>query len=103
MGKDIEISYAKDGKPYGKFSLVTERWAKDAEGKNLVDWHNCSFFGERAEKLGPYLKKGTLIYLEGRVEYNRYINKEGNETVATNITVENVTILPNPKKDEYPF
>src|SRR5438445_7089451 len=70
LGKDPEVSYTASGVAVAKFSIATnERW-KDAEGnvQERTEWHNIVAWRKLAEICGQYLKKGSKVYLEGKLQ-----------------------------------
>lgn len=73
VGKDKpEVKTAQSGTKWTSFSFVTERYAgKDAEGKAKIDsvWHNCTAFGQVAERIGQYVQNGALLFIVGEYVY----------------------------------
>jgi single-strand DNA-binding protein len=93
LGKDPEF---RDGTvPVAKFSLATDSKRKDASG-NLVsetEWHRIVCFRRQAEIARDYLRKGSLVYLEGRIHYDSYENKDGQKVYTTEILADNFQML----------
>jgi single-strand DNA-binding protein len=76
--------------------VATSYKSKDrnsGEQKELTEWHRISFFGRLAEIVGQYLKKGSSVYVEGRLQTRKYTDKDGIERYATDIIAENMQML----------
>ena len=76
--------------------MATSYKSKDrntGEQKELTEWHRISFFGRLAEIVGQYLKKGSSVYVEGRLQTRKYTDKDGVEKYATDIIAENMQML----------
>lgn len=77
-GKDPDLKYFESGKCKASFSLAVSRW--DAKTKEEVtDWFNIETWEKNAEFVGNYVKKGSLMWLEGRLNVSKYTGKDGNE------------------------
>ncbi|MES2741335.1 MAG: single-stranded DNA-binding protein, partial [Pseudomonadota bacterium] len=63
------------------------------EQKEVTEWHRISFFGRLAEIVGQYLKKGSSVYVEGRLQTRKYTDKDGIEKYATDIVAEQMQML----------
>lgn len=85
-GQDAEVSYSTTGTAYCRFSLATSESYKDGSGEwqNKTLWHNCVLFGKVAESIGKLIKKGTKLYLEGKIKYDEY-EKDGVKRYSTSI------------------
>ena len=79
LGKDPEIKYAPSGMAMAAFSLATDESRKDAQGNRtqITEWHNIVLWGKQAEIAGEYLKKGSLIYVEGRLQTRTWDDSSG--------------------------
>ena len=79
LGKDPEIKYTPSGTAMVSFSLATDESRKDADGnrQTQTEWHNIILWGRQAEIAGEYLKKGRLIYLEGRLQTRSWEDSQG--------------------------
>lgn len=97
-GKDPEIRTLNDGKKVASFTLATNDYTKDAEGNNKVQWHNVTLWEGLAKIAEDHLKKGAELYIEGRISYEQYTNKEGVLTNYTRITGERLQFVGS-KKD----
>lgn len=94
LGKDAETTYTPSGVAVSKFSIATSRRWKDknsGEWKEETDWHNIVIW--RQEKLAPYLTKGTLVYIEGRIQTRTWDDKDGNKHYITEVVADQVILL----------
>ena len=73
--------------------IVNTKDRNTGEQKELTEWHRISFFGRLAEIVGQYLKKGSSVYVEGRLQTRKYTDKDGVEKYATDIIAENMQML----------
>ena len=90
LGKDPEIRFTKDNKPIANFSVATsEKW-KDQSGQmqEKTTWHNVVVFGGLADIVQKYLKKGSNVYLSGKLNTEKYTDKNGVEKYATKVIVD---------------
>jgi single-strand DNA-binding protein len=81
LGRDPEMRYMQDGGAICNFSIATtENW-KDKVGKKQekTEWHRISTFGKLAEIAGEYLKKGSTVYVEGRLQTHKWMDKDTEE------------------------
>jgi single-strand DNA-binding protein len=84
------------GDAIANIAVATSYKSKDkntGEQKELTEWHRISFFGRLAEIVGQYLKKGSSVYVEGRLQTRKYTDKDGVEKYATDIVAENMQML----------
>ncbi|MCK4883578.1 MAG: single-stranded DNA-binding protein [Candidatus Diapherotrites archaeon] len=95
LGKDPEIRYTNNGNCITNFSLATSRvWKnKDGEKQDETEWHRCVAFGRTAEICGEYLHKGSLIYIEGRLQTRDWEDKDGVKRYTTEVIIENMKML----------
>jgi single-strand DNA-binding protein len=95
LGKDPEMRYTAQGAPVTAFSLATERTWKDAEGTDHkeTEWHQVVAWHKLAEACYQYLKKGSLVYLEGRLHTRDW--EDGNKVThrRTEVIAEGVKFL----------
>jgi single-strand DNA-binding protein len=82
LGKDPEVKYTPSGQALATFSLATDETRKDAEGnrQTTTEWHSIVFWGKQAEIASEYLKKGGLIYVEGRLQTRSWEDSQGGGT-----------------------
>ncbi|NNG24823.1 single-stranded DNA-binding protein [Telluria aromaticivorans] len=96
LGRDPEIRYMPSGDAIANIAVATSYKSKDkntGEQKELTEWHRISFFGRLAEIVGQYLKKGSSVYVEGRLQTRKYTDKDGIERYATDVIAENMQML----------
>lgn len=96
LGRDPEIRYMPSGDAIANIAVATTFKSKDrntGEQKEATEWHRISFFGRLAEIVGQYLKKGSSVYIEGRLQTRKYTDKDGVEKYATDIIAENMQML----------
>ncbi len=96
LGNDPDIRYTASGAAVANISLATaETWRdKDSgEQQERTEWHRIVFFGRLAEIVGEYLKKGSQIYVEGRLQTRKWQDKEGNDRYTTEIVANEMQML----------
>lgn len=96
LGRDPEIRYMPSGDAIANVAVATSYKSKDkntGEQKELTEWHRISFFGKLAEIVGQYLKKGSTVYVEGRLQTRKYTDKDGVEKYSTDIVAEQMQML----------
>jgi single-strand DNA-binding protein len=95
LGKDPELRYTPSGQAVATFSLATGRKWKDKEGQmqDQTDWHNIVTWGRQAEIAKEYLKKGSPIFIEGRIQYRTYNDRDGNKRYITEIVAQSLQML----------
>jgi single-strand DNA-binding protein len=84
VGKDPEVKLVGE-KKVAKFSLATQSFRKDKDGKRISDWHNLIFWDKLAELCEKYIKKGSELIVEGEISYRDYTDKEGVKKYFTEI------------------
>ena len=95
LGKDPELRYTSSGVAVASFSVATNESWKDPEGntQERTQWHNIVAWRKLAEICGEYLKKGGKIYLEGRLQYRNYDDKNGVKRSVTEIVMDEMVML----------
>jgi single-strand DNA-binding protein len=95
LGRDPELRYMTSGDPMASFSVATSDSWKDKSGQKQerTEWHRISMFGKPAEIAGQYLKKGSSVYLEGRLQTRKWSDKEGVERQTTEIVADRMQML----------
>lgn len=100
LGIDPEIRYTQEGEAVARTRIATsETWKKNGEKQEKTEWHQIVFFGKLAEVVGEYLKKGSLAYVEGRLQ-TRSWDKNGETRYTTEVVADSMKMLPNGKKQE---
>ncbi|MDD5301013.1 MAG: single-stranded DNA-binding protein [Gallionella sp.] len=95
LGKDPETRYMTNGEAVTNATLATsENWKdKSGEKQEKTEWHNLVFYRRLAEIAGEYLKKGSQIYVEGKLQTRKWQTKEGQDRYTTEIVVNEMTML----------
>jgi single-strand DNA-binding protein len=96
LGKDPEIRYASNGNAIANFSIATsESWKDKNSGEKVekTEWHRISAFGKLAEIIGEYLKKGSQVYIEGRLQTRKWQDKDGQDKYTTEIVASDMQML----------
>jgi single-strand DNA-binding protein len=95
LGRDPEVRYLPSGDAVANFSIATtEKWKdKSGETQEQTEWHRISFFGRQAEICGEYLKKGSSVYIEGRLQTRKWTDKEGHERTTTEVRGDRMQML----------
>jgi len=94
LGKDPEMRFMPDGKAVCNFSIaISEKYKdKSGESKEVTEWVNVALFGKLAEIAGEYLKKGSKVYIEGKMKTEKY-SKDGVDRYTTKIIGEKMEML----------
>jgi len=95
LGRDPEVRYLPDGGAIANISVATTDVWKDKSGdkQERTEWHRVAFFGRLAEIAGEYLKKGSQVYIEGRLQTRKWQDKEGKERYTTEIVANEMKML----------
>jgi single-strand DNA-binding protein len=96
LGRDQETKYMPDGAAITNASLATSfTWTDKASGekKEETEWHRIMFRGRLAEIAGEYLKKGSQVYVEGRLRTRKWQDKEGQDRYTTEIVADTMQML----------
>jgi single-strand DNA-binding protein len=95
LGKDPETRYTSSGQAVCNFSLATDETYKDRAGERQkrTEWHRIVVWAKQAEIAQQYLHKGSLIFLEGRIQTRQWDDKEGQKRTTTEIVATNFRML----------
>jgi single-strand DNA-binding protein len=95
LGNDPETKYTQGGMAVTKVSLATTSVRKDKEGntQERTEWHRVTFFGKLGEIAGEYLRKGSQVYVEGSLRYDKYTGQDGVEKYFTDIIADEMQML----------
>ena len=95
LGKDPDVRYSPDGSAITNITLATtENWKdKSGEKQEKTEWHRVAFFSKLAEIAGEYLKKGSQVYVEGRIQTRKWQDKEGQDRYTTEIVADRMQML----------
>jgi single-strand DNA-binding protein len=104
LGRDPEMRYAASGTAICSLAVATtESWKDKTSGekKEQTEWHRVVMYGKLAEIAGQYLKKGSSVYLEGKLQTRKWTDKEGVERFTTEIVADEMKMLGGgPKQDD---
>lgn len=95
LGRDPEVRYTPDNSAITNISVATtDVWRdKSGEKQERTEWHRVAFFGKLAEVAGEYLKKGSQVYVEGRLQTRKWQDKEGQDRYTTEIVADRMQML----------
>lgn len=95
LGKDPETRFMPNGDAVCNFSVATTESYKDKNGdkQEKTEWHNITIYRKLAEIAGQYLKKGSQVYLEGKIQTRKWQDKEGNDRYTTEIVCDEMKML----------
>jgi single-strand DNA-binding protein len=96
LGRDPETRYMPNGEAVTNIAVATtESWKDKTSGekKELTEWHRITFYRKLAEVAGQYLKKGSQIYVEGRLQTRKWTDKDGVERYTTEIIADTMQML----------
>jgi len=95
LGRDPEMRYTAEGSAVCNIAIATTSSWKDkgtGDKREEVEWHRVSLFGRLGEVAGQYLKRGSAVYIEGRIKTNKY-QKDGVDTYSTSIIADSMQLL----------
>ena len=97
LGRDPETRYMPNGDAITNFSLATdEQWRdRNGERQTRTEWHNVSLYGKLGEIANQYLRKGSQVFIEGKIQSRKYTGKDGIERMAYNIIGNEMKMLGN--------
>jgi len=95
LGRDPETRYTGGGQAVANFSVATDETYKDRNGERQkrTEWHKIVVWGKQAEIAQQYLKKGSLIFIEGRIQSREWQDKEGQKRTSFEIVASNFRML----------
>lgn len=95
LGNDPETKYTQGGMAVTRISLATTSVRKDRDGnqQERTEWHRVVFFGKLGEIAGEYLRKGSQVYVEGSIRYDKYTGQDGVERYSTDIIADEMQML----------
>ena len=95
LGRDPETRYTTGGEAVTNISIATTDTWKDKAGEKQerTEWHRVAFFGKLAEIAGEYLKKGSQVYVEGRLQTRKWQDKDGADKYTTEIVANQMQML----------
>jgi single-strand DNA-binding protein len=95
LGRDPETRFTGGGQAVANFSLATDETYKDKNGERQkrTEWHKIVVWGKQAEIAQQYLKKGSLVFVEGRIQQREWQDKEGQKKISFEIVANNFRML----------
>jgi single-strand DNA-binding protein len=99
LGQNPDVKELTGGKKLAKFSIATSETYKDEKGEKVTEtqWHNLIVWGKQADTIEKYLKKGSEVAIEGKLNNRNYTDKEGNKRYVTEIIVNEFVLLGGKK------
>lgn len=95
-GRDAELRYTPNGQAVANVSIATTSRRRDKNTGNVIEdtqWHRVTFYERLAEIAGEYAKKGRQVYIEGRIKYGKYTDKDGVERNTMDIVAHEIQLL----------
>lgn len=102
VGKDAETKMLSSNSKVATFSLATSSSYNNKDGERITEteWHNIKCWGKLAELAEKYIKKGTMLFVEGKVTYRSYDDKDGNKRYVTEVVANSIQLLGGRKQDD---
>ena len=94
VGQDPEIRQTANGVTMASFTMATDSYSQQPGEDNRPDWHRVKAFGQNADTIRDHLARGHLVHITGRLEYNRFTDREGAQRTIAQIVAREVTLLP---------
>lgn len=101
LGRDPEMRYMPDGTAVATLNVATSETFKDRDGnkQERTEWHRAVFWGRTAEIAGEYLRKGSMAYVEGRLQTRKWTDKEGQDRYTTEIRGDRLQLIGGRRDD----
>ncbi|AGW15126.1 single-stranded DNA-binding protein [Megalodesulfovibrio gigas] len=95
LGRDPELRYTNSGKPVANFSIATDESYNDRDGNRVdkAEWHDIVVWDRSGENCANYLRKGSLVYVEGRLQTRKWQDQQGNPRKSTEVVADRVQFL----------
>jgi single-strand DNA-binding protein len=102
LGSDPEMRYSANGSPYLRFNVASNFRARTPEGEwqDRTEWVRVTVFGQRADTLQQYLKKGSRVYVEGRLEARPWTDQQGQVRAGLEVMANDVEFMSSRADDE---
>ena len=102
LGEDPEIKYTQSGVPTCTVSVCTDEKVKQADGtyQNRPEWHRIVCWSKTAENVCKFLRKGSQIYVEGKLQTRKWQDQQGQDRYVTEIVAQNVQFLDSKRDDQ---
>jgi single-strand DNA-binding protein len=103
LGRDPEVKHPQSGAAVATFSIATtERWKdKDGQQQETTEWHRIVAWGKLAEICGEYLRKGSKVYIEGKIQTRKWQDENGSDKFTTEIIAMGMKMLDGKKGEEH--
>tara|TARA_B100001765_G_C19461604_1_gene319519 strand:- start:80 stop:493 length:414 start_codon:yes stop_codon:yes gene_type:complete len=104
LGGDPETRFTPSGAAVANFNVATNESWKDSNGElqDKTEWHRCVMFGKTAELAGELLKKGQLVYMEGKLQTRNWEDKDGIKRYTTEVVCDMFTMLGRKMENDAP-
>lgn len=104
LGNDPEMKYSASGSPFLRFNVASNFRARTPEGQweDKTEWVRCTVFGQRAESLSQYLKKGQRVFVDGRLEARPWTDQQGNVRAGLELVASDVEFMSARNEDGGP-
>lgn len=104
VGRMPEVRHLEGGNVVAEFSVATTEYYKDRNGSPVerTDWHNITVWGKSAEFVERFVETGTQVFVEGKIRYREYTDKNGQKRSTTEITADNIQLTGKKKSDDLP-
>jgi single-strand DNA-binding protein len=102
LGKDPELKYTQSGQAVATFSVaINEKWKnKDGAWQEKTEWVNCVAWAKLAEICGEYLRKGSKVYVEGKLQTRKWQDQSGADRYTTEVVLSEMKMLDGKKENE---
>ncbi|MFZ4543775.1 MAG: single-stranded DNA-binding protein [Saprospiraceae bacterium] len=102
LGRDPEIRRLENGVAVAKFAVATNEYYRDKENnlQQLTEWHDVVAWRSLAEQTEKVLRKGRLVYIEGRLTHRKYKTQDGQDRVATEVLASMIKVLDREKRED---
>ncbi len=101
LGNDPEVRKTNSGQDVANFSVATkESYVKDGQKVDHTEWHKVIAWGKTATLCAQYLKKGSSVYLQGKLQTRKWVNKQGQDQYTTEIIAHGIQFLDRKQKIE---
>lgn len=102
LGRDPEMRYMPDGTAVATLNVATSETFKDRDGnrQERTEWHRAVFWGRTAEITGEYLRKGSMAYIEGRLQTRKWTDKDGQDRYTTEIRGDRLQLLGGRREND---
>ncbi|HLR42897.1 MAG TPA: single-stranded DNA-binding protein [Pseudogracilibacillus sp.] len=100
LTKDVDLRYTQNGKAVGNFTLAVNRPFRNQQTNDYdADFINCVAWGKQAENLAQYMKKGSQVGVDGRIQTRTYDDRDGKTVYVTEVVADNIQFLESKKSN----